>query len=148
MIFGFVLVAILIGAMMPVQAALNAELTRFMKHPFLGAMISLTIGAIAVLIFAIFKGGVSELKRIGEVPPHLFLGGILGALFVASSLYFIPRMGATAMIAAFITGQLVGSVFIDHYGLLGLQASPVSMTRIIGLFLLFAGLFLVIKKST
>jgi len=146
MIFAFVILAIVIGALMPIQAGLNAELTRQLKNPFIGAFVSLAIGAIAVSSLVIFSGGMSGLKRLNEVPPHLFLGGILGAIFVGSSLFFIPRMGATAMIAAFITGQLLGSVIIDHYGLMGLAVSPINITKVIGVILLFIGLFLVIKK--
>jgi transporter family-2 protein len=81
------------------------------------------------------------------VPPHLFFGGVLGALFVGSSVFFIPKMGATSMIAAYITGQLIGSVLMDHFGLFGLSVFPITLTRLAGLFLLFVGLFLVIKKS-
>lgn len=148
MIYGLVLLAVIIGTLMPVQAGLNAELTRILKHPYLGAFISLTTGAIAVLILVLVKGiGMGELKRISEVSPHLYLGGLLGAIFVGSSLFLIPKMGATPMIAAFITGQLVGSVLIDHYGLLGLASTPISMTRLLGVFMLFAGLFLVLKKN-
>lgn len=148
MIYLLILLAVIIGTLMPVQAGLNAELTRILRHPYLGAFVSLTSGAIAVLILVLTKGiGLSEIKRFSEVPPHLYLGGILGAIFVGSSLFLIPRLGATSMIAAFITGQLLGSVIIDHYGLLGLTATPVSITRIFGIVLLFAGLFLVIKKN-
>lgn len=147
MIFGFVIAAVIIGCMMPLQAGLNAELTRSLKHPFLGAFISLSIGAILMAGFVIVNGGFIQLKRLPEIQPHLFLGGVLGAIFVGSSLFLIPRMGATAMIGAFITGQLLGSVFIDHYGLLGLTPQPVSLTRILGVILLFAGLLLVIRKG-
>lgn len=146
MIFGFVVLAILIGTLMPIQAGLNAELTRFLKHPYLGAFISLSVGAIVVSALVMLNGGFGEVKRLGQAPLHLYLGGILGAIFVGSSLFFIPKMGATAMIAAFVTGQLIGSVIIDHYGLLGLTVNPVTMQRILGIILLFAGLFLVIRK--
>lgn len=147
MIFGFVILAIIIGILMPFQAGLNAELTRFLRHPYLAAFISLSIGAIAMSFLILFNGGFGELKRLGGAPPHLFLGGLLGAIFVGSSLFFIPRMGATAMIAAFITGQLLGSVVVDHFGLMGLTPNPVTITRIMGIILLFAGLFLVIRKG-
>lgn len=149
MIFVLIIAAIFVGLLMPVQAGLNSELTRFLKHPFLGAFISLTTGSIALLLIMLVQGfPMQEIKRIGEASPVLFLGGILGALFVGSSIFFIPRMGATSMIAALITGQLLMSVIIDHYGLLGLSSYPVSLTRIAGVFLLFAGLFLVVKKSS
>lgn len=147
MIFGFVLVAILIGTMMPLQAGLNAQLTRTLQHPFLGAFISLTTGAILVGVLVLFNGGFSELKRLPQVSPHLFLGGVLGAIFVGSSLFLIPRMGATAMIGAFITGQLLGSVLVDHFGALGLPVQPIGLSRVLGVFLLFAGLWLVVKKT-
>jgi bacterial/archaeal transporter family-2 protein len=78
---------------------------------------------------------------------HLLLGGVFGAIFVGSSLFFIPRMGATAMIGSFISGQLLCSVVIDHYGLMGMNTHPVSLTRVVGVILLFAGLFLVIRKN-
>lgn len=149
MIYVFVIVAVVIGSLMPVQAGLNAQLTQILRHPYLGAFISLTTGAIAVVLLVLMKGmGLQELRRLGEVPPHLFLGGILGAVFVGSSLFLIPRMGATPMIAAFITGQLLGSVLIDHYGLFGLSITPVNIQRIVGVFLLFGGLLLVIKKAS
>lgn len=149
MIFVLIAAAILVGLLMPVQAGLNAELTRFLKHPFLGAFISLCTGSIALLLLMLVQGfPVQEIKRIGEVPPVLFLGGIFGALFVGSSIFFIPRMGATSMIAALITGQLLMSVIMDHYGLLGLPTYPTTLTRIAGVILLFVGVLLVVKKSS
>lgn len=147
MIFWFVTIAIIIGALMPVQAGINAELTRFLKHPFLGAFLSLIVGAFAVSVFIFFSGGFGELKRLPETPPQLLLGGILSALFVSSSMILIPRLGATAMVGSFITGQLIGSVIMDHFGLWGLNQHPFNPSRLFGVFLLFLGLFLVLKKA-
>lgn len=146
MIFGFILGAIIIGFLMPIQAGLNAELARYLKNPFLSILISLGTGAIAISLILFINGSFTDLRRITQIPPHLFLGGILGVLFVGSSLFLIPRLGATAMIGAFITGQLLGSVIIDHYGIFGFQVYPLSFSRIAGVILLFAGLLLVVKK--
>lgn len=148
MLFFLIIAAVFVGLMMPVQAGLNAELTRLLNHPLIGAFISLVTGSIALFFILLIQGfPFQELKRIGEVPPVLFFGGILSALFVSSAIFFIPRMGATSMIAALITGQLLMSVVIDHYGLLGLASYPLNLTRVLGVFLLFAGLFLVVKKG-
>ena len=149
MLLFLIIVAVFVGLMMPIQAGLNAELTRFLNHPLIGAFISLVTGSIALFFIMLLQGfPLQEIKRIGEVPPVLFLGGILSALFVSSAIFFIPRMGATSMIAALITGQLLMSVIMDHYGLLGLNAYPMNFSRSLGVFLLFAGLFLVVKKGT
>lgn len=149
MIFVLLATAILIGTLMPIQAGINAELTRFLRHPYLAAIISLVTGATALSLILVFQGVPAlEFKRLLETPPRLFLGGILGAIFVSSSMFFIPRMGATAMIAAFVTGQLLMSIVIDHYGLLGLNSQPLSLSRLVGIILLFTGLYLVIRKTS
>src|SRR5680860_1899351 len=122
MIFILITVAIIIGALMPFQAGINAELTRFVRHPYLAAFMSFFTGTLALSILVLVHGiSGNVLGRLTEAPPRLFVGGVLGCLFVASTIYFIPRMGATTMIAALVTGQLVMSVVIDHYGLMGLQ---------------------------
>jgi bacterial/archaeal transporter family-2 protein len=148
MIYIFLTAAVLIGSMMPIQAGINAELTRLLKHPYLGALVSFLIGTLTLTLLSLFHGlPLGELKRLTQAPPSLFLGGLLGALFVGSSIFLIPRLGATPMIAAFVTGQLMMSVCIDHYGLLGLPVTPITLTRLVGVALLFTGLMLVLRKA-
>lgn len=148
MIFYLILIAVVVGSLMPVQAGINAQLTRYLQNPYLTATISFTTGSIALFILTLFKGvNFEEIKRMSTVSPIFYIGGILGAIFVSSTIFLIPKMGATSMIAAFITGQLLMSVLIDHYGLLGLSVTPISFTRVLGVILLFVGLFLVVKKS-
>lgn len=149
MVYVLIIIAVVIGALMPVQAGINAELTRFLRHPYLAALISFAMGTITLSIIILAQGvPLNELKRIPSASPHLFLGGLMGALFVGSSIFLIPRMGATTMIGAFITGQLVMSVFIDHYGWLGIPVTELNTTKIIGVFLMFTGIYLVMRKTT
>ena len=148
MIFILIIMAIILGCLMPVQAGINAELTRLINHPYLGAFISFLIGTLALGFLILLKGiPMTEIKRLTEASPYHFLGGVLGALFVGSSIFLIPKMGATTMIAAFVTGQLLMSVVMDHFGMMGLPVSQVNTSRLIGVFLLFAGLMLVIRKG-
>jgi transporter family-2 protein len=133
---------------MPVQAALNAQLTRTLENPYLTALYSLLTGAMAVSVLAFtHPSGVSHWKKLFVVPPYLLFGGLLGAIFVGSSLILIPRMGAMAMVSAFITGQLLGSMLIDHFGLFGMPTLSLNPMRSIGLVFLITGLFLVMKRS-
>lgn len=149
MIFLLILLAVFIGALMPVQAGINAEFTRFLNHPYLVPIVSLIVGTVGLSFLLLLQGiSMNDVKRLGEAPPYMFLGGILSAIFVTAAMYFIPKMGATTMIAAYVTGQLLMSVVIDHYGLMNLTPHPISASRILGVILLFAGLFLVVKKGT
>lgn len=148
MIYLLVSITILIGALMPVQAGLNAELGRIVENRYFGAFISFFTGTIGLTFVLLFQPNLSEgLKKIPFHNPLLLTGGILGALFVVSSILLIPRLGATTMMSAFITGQLIMAVAMDHYGLLGLTVSPLNWQRGIGVVLLFVGLALVLKKA-
>jgi len=139
-------IAVIVGAMMPIQAGINSQLTQALKNPFLGALVSFTMGTTALFILSISQSAsFSELKKIPSLPPYMLLGGVLGATFVGSSIALIPRLGATTMIAAFVTGQLLMSLVIDHYGFLGLHQHSISMFRVLGVALLFAGLILILK---
>lgn len=147
MIYILILAAIIIGTLMPVQAGINSQLTRFLNNPFFGALISFSVGTMVLGIIVLSKGlPFSELKRLSSASPILFVGGILGALFVGSSIFLIPKMGATTMMAAYITGQLLMSVCMDHYGWFGIPVNPINLSKILGIGLLFAGVFLVMRK--
>ncbi len=148
MILGLAILTVCIAALLPVQAGLNAELTKILRHPFLGALISFAMGTITLTLIVLFqKTPVGDLRRLFSIPPPYYLGGMMGALFVGSSIYMIPRLGATTMMAAFVTGQLLSSIIIDHNGWFNLPVYPITPTRILGVILLFAGLFLVVKKT-
>lgn len=148
MLYLLVIVTIVIGALMPVQAGLNAELGRIVENRYFGAFISFFTGTIGLTFVLLFQPNLSEsMKKIPFHHPLLLTGGILGALFVVSSILLIPRLGATTMMSAFITGQLLMAVAMDHYGLLGLQVNLINWQRGLGVLLLFAGLALVIRKS-
>lgn len=146
MLIVLVIIAVLIGCLMPIQAGINAQLTQAIKSPYLSAFISFGTGTIALFILALIQSApFSELKKVPSLPPYLLVGGVLGATFVGSSIVFIPKLGATTMIAAFVTGQLLMSIVIDHYGFLGLTPHPVNMIRLCGVALLFVGLILILK---
>jgi transporter family-2 protein len=80
------------------------------------------------------------------VPWWYFLGGLIGAVFVASSLVTVRTLGAGGVVAATIAGQLTGAAVIDQFGLLGLSKTPLSATRVVGIALLAVGVFLVVRK--
>lgn len=148
MVYILLAVAVIVGSLMPIQASINADLTRILKNPFLGALISFTMGTMALLITCLIQGAqLSDLKRLAIASPYHFIGGVFGALFVGSSIFLIPKLGATTLMASLVTGQLLMSLALDHYGWFGVQVQTVSLSRVIGVTLLFAGLMLIVKKA-
>jgi transporter family-2 protein len=50
------------------------------------------------------------------------------------------------MFSFVIAGQLLAAILFDHFGLLGYQAHPVSVWRVLGILLVVAGAIIILKN--
>lgn len=140
----FVLMAIAVGFALPIQGIVNSKLGMSMSHPMYATLISYIGGCVACILFLLISHpGLPDWKKLQNIDWYLYLGGFLGAIFVTGMLYIIPKIGATNMLAAAIVGQLIMSMFLDHFGALGVKKIPISPTRIAGAMCLLAGLTLI-----
>jgi transporter family-2 protein len=69
----------------------------------------------------------------------LYLGGVFGFIIIAAAVLVFPRLGAAYAIALMVCGQCLAAMVIDHYGLMGMQQTSVSLQRVIGVVLVAAG---------
>jgi transporter family-2 protein len=69
----------------------------------------------------------------------LYLGGVFGFVIIAAAVLVFPRLGAAYAIALMVCGQCLAAMVIDHYGLMGMEQSPVTLQRAIGVALVVAG---------
>ena len=53
------------------------------------------------------------------------------------------KLGAASMVALIVAGQMIMSVFLDHYGLLGYPLHPMSWARLAGVCLLVGGVVMI-----
>lgn len=67
------------------------------------------------------------------------MGGPLGALIVLAGATLAKELGAAAFIALVVGGQLICSVLLDHFSLLGLKEQPLTLGRSFGVVLVIAG---------
>ena len=143
MAFAYLVLAFAAGTALPVQAGLNARLATFVGGPIRASTISFALGTLvlALLSLLVTKGLVNT-SRLGQVPWWAWLGGAVGAGYVASAVAAAPKLGALNLFAAVIFGQLLCSVVLDHYGVLYRQ-QDVSAGRIAGVVLLAIGVALV-----
>ena len=140
---GLIFLAIFAGMSNGFQAPVNAALGKFVGV-FESSCISFTVGALSLLVVSLAVGQGSIL-RIGDAPPNLWIGGVLGAFFVTTALFVVPKIGAAVMIASVITGQMTAALIIDHVGLLGIPKNPIDLYRIGGLACLAVGIKLLSK---
>lgn len=142
----YLLLALAAGIMMPVQAGINALLGSQLKTPFLAALISFTIGtmALAALCLAL-RIPVPGVALISKLPLWMWTGGLMGAFFVTTTIILAPKLGAVTLLASLITAQMAASLILDHFGLIGYPVRPVNMWRVTGVAFLIMGVFLVHK---
>lgn len=139
-------IALIAGAIIPTQTAVNNKMAGALSSPILAALVSFMVGTASLLIYAVVSG--ERLGSLGEArnaPSISWLGGILGAFFVASTIILLPRLGVVMTISLVIAGQLVMSLVIDHFGLLGMPVREISVPRVIGILLVGIGAVLIRK---
>jgi bacterial/archaeal transporter family-2 protein len=139
-----VAVMALAGGAVAVQPALNAGLSRA-TGTLPAALLSFLVGAGALALLVLLAGQFGQLGGAGEVRWYYLLGGLCGALWIATSLVAVKELGAGGVVAATITGQLTGAVIADRLGILGLAETPITVPRVIGVALLIAGTLLVVR---
>jgi len=143
-LLGFIFAALLAGVAVPIQTGLNTQLGKALGSPFLASLISFTAGTLAVLgVVLVNQTGLPPLSRLSGLPWWVYTGGLFGAFFITCAILLAPRLGATTMLGLFVTGQMLASLALDHYGALGFPQHPVSWFRFIGVALVIAGVFVI-----
>ena len=141
-----VLVGVGAGALVGLQAPINSRLARSVGT-VQAATFSFMVGTIALVLIASFwAGGLGGLGQLGRAPWWALVGGLLGAVYVTVALVAVRTLGASGLTAVVITGQLLISVAIDRFGLVGVAKQQIGVGRIVGLALLVAGVVLVVRK--
>lgn len=142
--FAAAVVTACVGGLIALQAPINSHLGKA-TGTFAAALISFGIGTAILLTIVIVTGNVGDLSGVGDVRAQYLLGGALGAAYVTTVLLTVRTLGAGGVTAATVAGQLTTAMVIDRLGILGLEKTPITVARIIGVLLLFAGTVLVIR---
>jgi transporter family-2 protein len=140
--------ALAAGALIPVQAAANAALSRVIRGNVpAAAMILFVVAALATALAAIVTGArIPPLAELKAVPWWGFTGGIIVAFYVFTITFLAPRLGVGTAIALVVTGQVMAAITIDHFGLMRSPLFPLTPTRLLGAALMVLGVFLALRR--
>ena len=140
-----VLATLAVGGLIALQPPVNSELGK--RTSIVGAaFISTAVSALVLLVIALFAGELHQVRKIPHVPAIYLTGGLMGAALVSVSLVTVRTLGASGVVAATVTSQLVVSALLDKYGVLGLHKVGLSSNRLLGMALLLAGTALVTAR--
>ncbi len=143
--FVLLLITLLIGAILPVQAVLNTKLGKQTGGPLVSALLSFFTGFVCLLILNLIlnRSAIFGMKPFTVTPWYIWLGGLIGAIFVSCVIWVNQRQGMALTFALVVTGQIFISLLIDHFGLFGSVVQPMTIQKILGALLIVAGLLLI-----
>lgn len=139
-------VAALVGAGLTVQVGMNATVRLAIGSPVMAAIVNFVIGLAALVVVALASGARWAPGSTAAIPAWAWFGGLLGAVYVASTTVLGPRLGAAALLALTLAGQMLAALVVDHYGVVGFPQSPVTPARLLGAALLVAGVLLIMRR--
>ena len=135
-----------VGIGLVLQVGMNSTLRSILGSPILAALISFLVGSVALAgLLGVLRTPLPERAQLAAVPAWAWLGGILGAFYVAASVIVGPRLGAATLLALVVLGQLGTSLIVDHFGWLGFAQHPLTLMRLSGAALLFGGVLLITR---
>ncbi|MCK6585076.1 MAG: DMT family transporter [Anaerolineales bacterium] len=141
-----ILLIILIGLAGGVAVGLQSPMASMLTQR-LGIFESVFIvhigGAIIALVPMLIYG--SRLSQWRSVPWYTLGAGVFGLVVIAAISFMIPRAGVATSITAIVAGQLLVSIILDHFGLLGTAVKPLDITRVIGISVVLLGVWLTVK---
>ena len=142
-IWGYAL-ALLAGISFVFQQAVNANLRVELGSAWWAGFVSYLGGTIVMLAVALaLREPAGWSAAVAQGRWLSWMGGIFGAVYIAVSIFLLPRLGAATVIGLIVAGQMLGSLAFDQFGLFGLQSHAVTPMRALGAVCLVAGVVLV-----
>ena len=141
----WILMAFVAGAVLPIQAGLNAKLGKAGGSAIHASMISFVVGLVGLILYILITQQQVSVAGLKATPMHVWLGGLLGAFYVSVVVLAFPHLGPGLTFGLIIAGQLIISLLLEHFNILVAQASAINVYKIIGVVLIIIGV-VIIKK--
>jgi transporter family-2 protein len=130
------------GVFLASQAPINAALARSLGDPILAACISFGIGFVILAAVSLFRGSWPSGTSMAAAPWWSWLGGFLGAFYVAVVIWGVPQLGVVSTVAALVFGQVAAALLLDAVGAFGLPVQAITWQRLVAAGMILGGLIL------
>lgn len=138
------LMAFAVGAGAAIQAAINARLAHGLgEQPVVAAFLSFLVGTLCLGAVMLHQSNINlAMAQLPAQPWWRWLGGMIGAAFVFSTVLLAPKIGLLNMVFLVILGQLTAGMAIDAFGLLQMPVQPLTWQKYAGLGVMLIGLMI------
>lgn len=134
------------GLGLTVQVGMNSQLRKVLQSANTAALISFLVGTAALIALLLAtRSPLPDRATLAAIPWWAWLGGALGAFYVASSTVVAAELGTASLLGLALAGQLATALVIDHFGWLGMPEHPITWMRGAGVVLLGSGVWLITR---
>ena len=124
--------ALLAGCLLAVQASVNLQLSAAVKTPYGASTLQLMVATGVLAVVATAVGTIGAVSLVPDVTWWHLLGGLASPLYITSGILLFPRLGALAAVGLFVTGQVLASICLDLFGLIGVPRQPFTVGTALG----------------
>lgn len=117
------------GLGIPLIGVLNNGLARSLGNPITATAIMFAVGFAIAAALALSLYGLPDFGQLGTAPWISYFSGLIIVFYAASATVIIPRFGAGNFVAFILLAQLLMAAIMDQFGLFGLEAKPINLTR-------------------
>jgi bacterial/archaeal transporter family-2 protein len=139
----WILIVVIAGAVLPVQAGLNAKVGKALESPVHASFLSFVIGTVALALYLLVTRQPAQWQQWREIPAVAWSAGALGAVYITVTILAFPRLGAPLTFGLIVAGQMLISLLLDHFKVLVPVQHPVNIYRLLGVAFIIAGLVLI-----
>ena len=109
--------AFIAGAVIAVQQAINGRLGVIAKNSFSATWFNFFFGTTALCVAAgvLILRSDTTVQSTAGAPWWSYMGGPMGIIFIATSVWVVPRIGVLLFALISISGQLAGAVLLDVF---------------------------------
>lgn len=133
--------ALLAGSFIPVVGIVNGRAGRVLGDPLQACLLVFVVTLLLALFVSFTAGrGVPDFTAVSRLQPIEYAGGLIVAFYVLSATVLAPQIGVANFIMMAVSGQIIFSLMIDHFGLFGAPVRPVNLMQVGGAMLLLTGL--------
>ncbi|EPY2276133.1 DMT family transporter [Clostridium sporogenes] len=133
------LISAFIGALIAIMTLFNGTLSNTFGN-YTSSIIIHVIGLFSITFVLLITR--SRFKIQKGIPVYLYSAGAIGVFSVVFSNLSFSKLGVSLTLALGLLGQSLSSIFIDHFGLLGMKVIKFEKKKCIGLLFIILGIFI------
>jgi len=133
------LISAFIGALIAIMTLFNGTLSNTFGN-YTSSIIIHVIGLFSITFVLLISR--SKIKIQKKIPIYLYSAGAIGVFTVVFSNLSFSKLGVSLTLALGLLGQSLSSIFIDHFGLLGMKVIKFEKKKCIGLLFIILGIFI------